>query len=287
MKPQPIERLVIRSWPKLVFIWPIAVFSLLTCGVQWYWQGPVSARAGLNPIPAATAVAAASSGAAATSGEATAAGTVATAPVAAEPALQEHKLERFMGGLFLALLGLNLTIITFDFPRTTWIAILALVVAGILGVLLLNQYFHIIPPLVSFVQGLDIRATTQFYLGFSLTMVALFAAMIASSRFDYWELTANELVHHTGLLGDIERYSTAGLKLNKEITDIFEYILAGSGTIILNIPGNPRPIVLHNVLRIGYIEQRSDMILNARFVRLDREGEREEVERAAREDEEN
>lgn len=278
MKPQPIERLVIRSWPKLVFIWPIAVFSLLTCAVQWYWQGPASARQGLPAIPAATAVAAA------TSGEAAPAGTVAAAPVAAEPAAEEHKLERFMGGMFLAILGLNLTIITFDFPRTTWIAILALVVAGVLGVLLLNQYFHIIPPLVSFVQGLDIRATTQFYLGFALTMVALFAAMIASSRFDYWELTANELVHHTGLLGDIERYSTAGLKLSKEITDIFEYILAGSGTIILNIPGNSRPVVLHNVLRIGYIEQRSDMILNARFVRLD--GERDDAERVVRTEEE-
>ena len=34
--------------------------------------------------------------------------------------------------------------------------------------------------------------------------------------------TPNELVHHHGLLSDVERFSTAGLTLNKEIADVFE-----------------------------------------------------------------
>jgi hypothetical protein len=79
------------------------------------------------------------------------------------------------------------------------------------------------------------------------------------------------LIHHTGLLGNIERFSTAGLKLNTEINDVFEYILAGAGRIIMTIPGAPRPVLLDNVLRFNSIMERSKHILSRRVVEIERD----------------
>lgn len=213
----PKNKLVIRSWPKLIFLWPTLLVSLALAILNQY-------------VPT---------------------------------------WDRVWGGVFLGILGINLTIITFDFPRTTSLTVLATIIAVGFGLVLINQQFHIIAPVAQWFAVRYVSASTEFYWFFFGILAVLFFGMMFTTRFDYWELSANELVHHTGLLGDIERFSTAGLKLNKEITDVFEYILTGSGTIILNIPGNPRPIVMHNVLRIAHVERRSDEILNARFVRVD------------------
>ena len=114
--------------------------------------------------------------------------------------------------------------------------------------LLIQQLPEQILPLKHFLSNLDLVASWQFYLAIFIMYVVLLIGMYGVTRFDYWELSPNEIIHHHGVLGDVERFSTAGLKLNKEIHDIFEYLLAGAGRIILVIPGQLRPVILDNVL---------------------------------------
>ncbi|MFO0944899.1 MAG: hypothetical protein U1D30_02965 [Planctomycetota bacterium] len=173
------------------------------------------------------------------------------------------------GGAFLCVFGLNLLVLTFEFPRATSLTLAMGGAALVLLLLLLNHSFSVIDPLEDFFVNRNIHASTEFYVFFLILLVGLFVGMFAMTRFDYWELTANELVHHHGLLGDIERFSTAGLKLNKEISDVFEYVLAGAGRVIMILPGNPRPIILENVLGIGKVGALSDRILDARVVRIE------------------
>ena len=180
--------------------------------------------------------------------------------------------QEIWGGTFLIVLGLNLMVLTFEFPRATSLMMLLAAIAVVLLLLLMNHTFSVISPLKGFVVDRAIYASSEFYLFFFLLNIALFIAMFAVTRFDYWELTANELIHHHGLLGDVERFSTAGLKLNKEISDIFEYMLCGAGTIIMLVPSTPRPIVLQNVLNISRIEKQSDRVLDARVVRIEGHG---------------
>ena len=52
------------------------------------------------------------------------------------------------------------------------------------------------------------------------------------TRFDYWEVLHNELLHHHGPFGDLERFPAPQLKLDKEIPDIFEYLVLRSGRLI-------------------------------------------------------
>lgn len=208
--------LVIRSWPKMIFMWPTALTALIA-GLVTMFMGSWAET---------------------------------------------------MGHAFIVVFALNLTVLTFDFPRSTSLTIFIAVVTVALGVVLLNQQFGIIEPLQKWLGALSITATPEFYFSIFLFMLILYIGMLVVTRFDYWELTNNELIHHTGLLGDVERFSTAGLKLNTELNDVFEYLLAGAGRIIINIPGTPRPHVLDNVLQINKVLRVSKDLLSRRVVQV-------------------
>ena len=66
-------------------------------------------------------------------------------------------------------------------------------------------------------------------------------------RYDCWEVRENEILHRHGFLGDLERYPSPNLRVDKEITDVFEYLLLGSGRLILHMSGERRAIILDNV----------------------------------------
>lgn len=210
------ETIIIRTWPKLIFMWPTAVLSLVVGLLQWFVPG----------------------------------------------------WENALGAAFLVCLALNMIVLSFDFPRSTSLTVFISVAAVILGLVLLNQQFAIIGPLKNWLGSLRLHASRDFYLSIAVAMGLMYAVMAFVTRFDYWELTSNELIHRTGLLGDVERFSTAGLKLNTEIRDVFEYILAGAGRVIMNIPGNPRPIVLDNVLMIRKLMDESKELLSRRIVQV-------------------
>ena len=70
------------------------------------------------------------------------------------------------------------------------------------------------------------------------------------------------LVHHHGLLGDVERRAAPGLKISKEIKDVMEYALLGSGRLVLSPPGEARDIIIDNVMRISKVEAEMQDLLN-------------------------
>lgn len=180
------------------------------------------------------------------------------------------------GGIFVIVFAMNLVVLTFEFPRATSLLVTFGVIIVVMGLVMINMVVPIIAPLNALLGHLAVSASPQFFYVLFAVMLVLFVGMWIATRFDYWVLTPNEIVRHHGVLGDVERFSTAGLKLNKEIQDIFEYVLCGAGRVVMNVPGNPRPIILDNVLNISKIEQRSDKILNARVVRLEKSDEVEE-----------
>lgn len=200
--------------------------------------------------------------------------------------MSPESYHEYWGGLFMVVFGLNLLVLTFEFPRATSLTLAVVVVAIVLGLFLLNQFLDIIPALGDLIESLQISASHDFYYTFFVIQIILFIGMYVQTRFDYWELSPNELIHHRGMLGDIERFSTAGLKLNCELNDVFEFLLAGAGRVVLQIPANPRPIVLENVLNISRVTRAADEILEARSVRLDAGGS-QGVPIAVRAEEEN
>ena len=173
------------------------------------------------------------------------------------------------GRVFLTVLMINLVVIAFDFPRTTSLTWFFAIVAGGIGIW---TFFRLNPGMVGSVShtmdAIRPAANASFYVIFSLGMICMFIAVVISRRFDYWEVRGNELLHHHGVLSDLERFSAPNLRIDKEINDIFEYLLLRSGRLILHPSQERRAIVLENVFFINQKEERITKMLGALQVRV-------------------
>lgn len=150
--------------------------------------------------------------------------------------------------MFLIVFGLNLMIIAFDFPRAYSLTILFLVVAVVLGAsLLFVKMPDLLPQITALLHRFKPAANATFYWATTGLLALLMVIGCIIARFDYWEARPNELLHHHGLWGNLERFSAPGLRIDKEINDVFEYLLLGSGRLILHPSNERKAIVLDNV----------------------------------------
>ena len=112
---------------------------------------------------------------------------------------------------------------------------------------------------------------TAFY-GFLAAGLGLLLAMVwINSRFNYYEVNAREILHHHGYLGDIQRWSTEGLEMNKEIYDVVEYALLRSGRLVFQPATSKKAIVLDNIAKVNAIEQQVNDLLSVVAVRLNQQ----------------
>ena len=166
---------------------------------------------------------------------------------------QQDRSDTFvLSAVFLAVFALNLMVFSFDFPRSTSLALVLVVVSVVLALLLLFRFNdQLLPILTKILKAYHPQANATFYFSIAAILGVLFGAAFVMVRFDYWEVSPNELLHHHGMLSDLERYASPNLKIDKEINDVFEYLLLRSGRLILHPANEPRSIVLENVFFIN------------------------------------
>jgi hypothetical protein len=178
-----------------------------------------------------------------------------------------------MGWTFLIVLSVNLVVLSFDFPRTTSLTLFFVIVAFVLGGALGIVYFpDFLPRVSAFLASIEPEANAAFYYLFAGVMALIYVGVFINTKMDYWEVRPNELLHHHGILSDLERFSAPHLRIDKEINDIFEYMLLGSGRLILHPSNERRAIVLDNVLWISGKEKAITRLLGALQVQV-REGD--------------
>lgn len=218
----PVESVIIRPWPKVIFLYPTlvtaAVFFLLS------WLG-------------------------------------VTVPEAASGS-------RILGNTFMLVLLLNLLVFSFDFSRIKSITILISIVTVFLLIGWLDTSYDVTGFLGRLFGAIDIRMNTAFYGFFAGGLGILLAIVWINSRFHYYEVNAREILHHHGYLGDIQRWSTEGLEMNKEIYDVAEYILLRSGRLIFHPATSKKAVVLDNVAGVNRIEKQINDLLSVVAVRL-------------------
>ncbi len=170
---------------------------------------------------------------------------------------------------FLVVLGLNLVIFSFDFPRSTSLLLFFVIVAIVLGLILAAYNMPtLIPNLHAWLRSMHPAANSTFFLLFGSTLTLIYLAVLLTVRLDYWEVRPNELLHHHGIMSDLERFSSPNLRIDKEINDVFEFLLAGSGRLILHPRNEPRAIVLDNVFFINKKEAALTKLLGALQVQV-------------------
>jgi hypothetical protein len=167
----------------------------------------------------------------------------------------EGETSHFISRLFLFVLAINLIVIAFDFPRTTSLTIFFAAVAIVVGALLAFDYYpDLWPKLHDLIISLKPTANATFYFLFAAILAGIYVAVLIQVRFDYWEVRQNELLHHHGIWGNLERFAAPNLRIDKEIDDIFEYLLLRSGRLVLHPSDERRAIVLDNVFFINQKE---------------------------------
>lgn len=210
------ESVIIRPWPKVVFLYP--TFIVATVFFLLLWLELVS--------------------------------------------------ETTLGNTFMAVLLLNLMVFSFDFSRIKSITILIGIIATVLLVLWADSKWEVTNFLGRMVGSIDIHMNTGFYGFLSAGLGFLLVLVFVNTRFNYYEVNAREILHHHGYLGDIKRWSTEGLEMNKEIYDIAEYILLRSGRLIFQPATSKTSIVLDNVPNVSRIEKLTNDLLSHVAVRI-------------------
>lgn len=221
---------IIRPWPKVVFLYPTMVCALVCWFTQLLQGGG---------------------------------GDAATAEAAAEVG------SRLLGNTFLAVFFLNLLVFAFDFSRIKSITLIVVVVAIILGLGWADAKWGIAVGIKDVLGAIDVRMSTQFYgltAGFLLIVMLI---VVINTRFNYYEVNHREILHHHGYLGDITRMPTSGLRLNKEIYDLFEFLLLRSGRLVFYPQTSREAIVIDNVINVNKVEERIKDLLSVIAVRVD------------------
>jgi hypothetical protein len=189
--------------------------------------------------------------------------------LAGSPAGPNNTVAVVCAVVFLGILGTNLVVLAFDFPRGTSLTIFFLLAALALGVTVLAiTKPQVLPTIGNFLAEVRPVANATFYFVVAGMLGLLFAIVFVTVRFDYWEVRPNELLHHHGVLSDLKRFAAPNLRIDKEINDVFEFMLLGSGRLILQPSSERRAIILDNVPFISRKEQEITKMLGALQVQV-------------------
>ena len=176
--------------------------------------------------------------------------------------------------VFLGVWAMNLVVLAVDFPHTTSLSVVFLLIAVVMGGVLLSVLKpEVLPYVAGKLRAFHPLANASFYWTFSISLGLAMLGAIVVSRFDRWEARPNELLHHQGLWGNVDRFPAPGVRIDKEITDVFEYLLLHSGRLTLHLSSERRAVVLENIPFIARKEKALTRLLGTLQVDVREEGE--------------
>lgn len=253
----------IFMWPKLIYIYPSAIVSLI-CALGMYWL-PHKTYDPSKPEAAVAKVAA--------TVEANAnAPTDSAAAETPTPTRRErfNTPQNLFGVLFLGMLAFNMVVMGLDFPRFELIGLVLAILFSVFFVLWLGSYFDLdlLRPIDKALSSIYVFANAGFYFMYSLVVFTVLGIVYLTRWLDYWEILPNEILHHHGPMSDLERFPTLNLKFDKEIPDVLEFLMLGSGRLVLHIPNVEKALVMENVLFINSKEEALKRLMNKLNVRI-------------------
>jgi len=174
-------------------------------------------------------------------------------------------VQQFWTYLWLLVFAFNLMVVAFEFGR---MVVVSVVFFG-LALFFLALWQNIIGQVFAFLGDIDPAADHKFFFFVFTVFTVIYIFVFIQTRFNYWVVRRNELLHKHGFLGDVKRYHAQNVKINKEIPDVFEFFLLRSGSIVLHPEHEDRAFVLENIIGINGKEKEVKQILESYAVRID------------------
>ena len=164
-----------------------------------------------------------------------------------------------LGYVWFIVFFVNLFVTAFDFSSTKFfVLILAIVVVVLILV------FMVLPRFSISLTGLeiDLTLTWQFYMVMTIILLFILGIVIISTRFEYYKIERNEIIHKKGIFSTAERFPSKSLRFKKEIPDVFEFFMLRAGKFTI-MPGKADEVmILPTVLNITKKEKQLDWLLS-------------------------
>jgi prepilin signal peptidase PulO-like enzyme (type II secretory pathway) len=164
-----------------------------------------------------------------------------------------------LGAIWITIFFANLFVIAFDTSSTKFFIILLVVIILIFIFAFVFHPGNIISQILSF--EITITMSYQFYLVSTIILGLIFIIAWIATRFDYWKVERNEVIHKKGIFVSVDRYPTKSLRIKKEIADIFEFALLRVGRIQLFFGGQD-VIHLNTIININKKAKQLDYLLS-------------------------
>lgn len=130
----------------------------------------------------------------------------------------ETAMHQTIGWIWMGVFIFNIFVITFEFSAGKFLVILALLFALLIAVL-------VIPELQVSIWLPNLGMTRDFYLVTTLIMAIVFGLLWLSRRFNYLEITHQQISYHVGIFADERRYPAPGCHFEKRTEDVFERVM--------------------------------------------------------------
>ncbi len=158
--------------------------------------------------------------------------------------------------VFLTIVFMNLGVLALDFPTRAFIGVFLGAAAAVLGVLLIDLHVvKILPWAISLGRNLAPTANDHFYFALASALGVIFSIVFfVVTRLDYWTISGNTATHHRRFSGTTD-HSLDGMKMDKDVMDVFEYLLLASGRLVIRLPDGP-DLILDNVPRVHRVHAR-------------------------------
>ena len=173
-------------------------------------------------------------------------------------AFADSEISSVLGMVWFIVFFINIFVTAFDFSSTKFfVLILAIVIILLLVVFLVPGLFSGLGVL-----RLDLTLSWQFYLVMTLILLLILGVVIISTRFEYYKIERNEIIHKSGIFSSAERFPVKSLRFKKEIPDVFEFFLLRAGKMTIDPGHSDEVMVLPTVLNINKIEKHLDWLLS-------------------------
>ena len=168
--------------------------------------------------------------------------------IAAEPVL---------GYIWFIVFFVNIFVTAFDFSSTKFFVLILAVVILVLVLVFLVPF----PFSISGLQ-IDLALPWQFYMLMTLILAFILGIIILSTRFEYYKIERNEIIHKKGIFSSADRFPVKSLRFKKEIPDVFEFFMLRAGRFTI-MPGKADEVmILPTVLNINKREEQLDWLLS-------------------------
>ena len=154
---------------------------------------------------------------------------------------------------------INIFVTAFDFSSTKFFVLILAIV-----IVLMIVIFLVLPNFSVSLTGIeiDLGLPWQFYMVMTIILAFILGLVILSTRFEYYKIERNEIIHKKGIFSSAERFPVKSLRFKKEIPDVFEFFMLRAGSLTI-MPGKADEVmILPTVLNISKKEKQLDWLLS-------------------------